>query len=251
MEKKQQKVWSVSWCVQVPEETGPKTLEILNVVFLIEILSTEKKDAIKMRNGLKLCYFDHSWTGWFQWTFFFGKVWMEMFSVPKPARTSWPCLSSITLLLFFSLLLSLYVSSQRYCSVWGWGSLPEGGQAIGATACLTKDQNDNLTFQQATHLSLPNQTADSWLAQKKQLSVSLLTRKFTTASVSKCECDLSPRPRWLWRRDVLTTLAYESFVCLLTLICKFIFTLCCLFCICLGASIWEGHKTNDYNHVCT
>lgn len=101
MKKKQQKVWSVSWCVQVPEETGPKTLEILNVVFLIEILSTEKKDAIKMRNGLKLCYFDHSWTGWFQWTFFFGKVWMEMFSVPKPARTSWPCLSSITLLLFF------------------------------------------------------------------------------------------------------------------------------------------------------
>lgn len=41
--KKQQKVWSVSWCVQVPEKTGPRSLEVLNVVIIIEVLSTEKK----------------------------------------------------------------------------------------------------------------------------------------------------------------------------------------------------------------
>lgn len=49
--------------MQVPEKTGPRSLEVLNVVIIIEVLSTEKKkkkDAVKMRNALKLCYFDHS-----------------------------------------------------------------------------------------------------------------------------------------------------------------------------------------------
>lgn len=85
---------------------------------------------------------------------------------------------------FLLLLLSLYVSSQRYCSVWGWSSLPEGGQAIGATACLRKEKLQLDIPVSISHFQTKLLIPDWLTTAENQLFLCFLTTKFTIASTS-------------------------------------------------------------------
>lgn len=137
----------------------------------------KRKDAVKMRNALKLCYFDHSWTGWFRLIFFFWNLLNGNVLCFKASRDT-------VALSEQHYPFSLYVSSQRYCSVWGWSSLPEGGQAIGATACLRKEKLQLDIPVSISHFQTKLLIPDWLTTAENKLFLSLLTTKFTIASTS-------------------------------------------------------------------
>lgn len=183
----------MSWCVQVPEKNGTQIFRNFKCGhFNWRLVNWKKKHAVKNDKCSSALLFliisalaNSSWFLLFFLKHLIGNVLCFTASqdIVALSEQHYP---------FFFFFLSFFfssISSRRYCSVWGWGSIPEGGQAIGATACLRKEK---WQLDIPVGVSLPFQKPNCWILIGSELQD---TNYPSIHNSVRSRCVLQPQPR--------------------------------------------------------